>query len=86
MSLGWDFTLEIDEIATISLLLSKSDTGSGFRLQHNDPDSQASIFFSSTLNIEDNQQTIPEPSGIWLMGLGLISIASRFSLRRQHKH
>jgi hypothetical protein len=85
MSLGWEFMLDIGEIATISLLLSETDTGSGFRLQHNDPASQASIFFSSTLIIEDNQQTIPEPSGIWLVGLGLISIASRFSLRRQHK-
>lgn len=86
MSLGWDFALEIGEIATISLLLSETDIDSGFRLQHNDPDSQASVFFSSTLNIEDNQQTIPEPSGIWLIGSGLISIVSRFSLRRQRKH
>jgi hypothetical protein len=67
MAMGWDFLLKPGETAAISLYLSGTAPGSGFYLEQFDPDSQASIFLSSSLDI----QPIPLPGAVYLMGSGL---------------
>jgi len=76
MAVGWDFVLAAGEQATIDILLSLSAPTSGFFLTHSDPDSDESIYFSSTLSISQ----IPIPAAVWLFGsglLGFIGIARR---------
>jgi len=70
MALAWDFTLLIDQIASLSFVLSDIAPTSGFYLSHVDPDSNASLFFSSTLAIRD-VNVIPEPSTFLLFGFSL---------------
>ncbi len=70
MAMGWDFLLELDETATITMLLS-TIAPSGFYLEHTDPDSGESIYFSSTLDIA----VVPIPSAILLLGSGLAGLA-----------
>ena len=75
MAMGWDFLLDIDETATITLLLSTSAPASGFYLQQTDSDTGSSIFFSSTLEIGDGSAVVPIPSAILLLGSGLAGLA-----------
>ena len=82
MALAWDFTLSDAEQAVISFLVSATAPSSGFFLTQTDPDSQASLYFSSTLNIEGGSQPVPEPGVLWLMGTGLVGLAA---LRRRKK-
>jgi len=76
MALGWEFTLTASEIATISLNLSNVASCPGFCLSQTDPDSNDTIYFTSTLT----SQPIPVPSTIILFGSGL---AGLFSLTRR---
>jgi len=81
MALGWNFVLTNTQVASISFALSDIRPSGGFYLTQTDPDSQASIYFSSQLNIRDTggPGVVPEPSTIILMlsGLGLAA-AARF--------
>jgi len=79
MAMGWDFTLALGEQALISLALGTSAPG-GFFLQHNDPNSQESIFLSGTLGIFP-VNPIPVPAAIWLFGTGLLGLIG-FSRRK----
>ena len=76
MAMGWDFTLALDEIATISLSLTELMPSGGFYLTHSDPDSNENIYLSSSLTIAP----IPEPSILYLFGAGL---AGMFMSRRR---
>ena len=62
MAMGWEFTLGGGLYAEIDFLLSDIAPPSGFYLQHNDPDSPESVYFSSSLNI------VPVPGAV-LMGV-----------------
>jgi hypothetical protein len=75
MALAWNFSLAAGETATIDFLLSETSTISGFYLIQTDPDSQASINFSSRLTIQPAGQQVPEPASWALMGAALLGLA-----------
>ncbi len=82
MAIGWDFTLAADEEATIGFLVGTTAPTSGFYLQQTDPDSPASIYFSSSLDI--GEVGVPEPGTLILLlsGLGFAGVAARFRKSR----
>jgi hypothetical protein len=83
MALGWDFALAGAETAIISMMLSEVAPAGGFFLEQHDPDSQASIFLSSTLTIRGGMDPIPEPSMVFLLGIGLTGlVASRRGVKK----
>jgi hypothetical protein len=74
MALGWDFSLAAGETATATVLLGTS-APSGFYLQHTDPDSDASVYFSSSLRI--GSAGVPEGGytlAMLLMGMAGLGI------------
>ena len=81
MAMGWDFSLLDGETAVIQFLISNSAPVSGFYLTQTDPDSGASIYFSSSLNVGGT--VIPEPSQ-FLPGIGLLGLLY-YRIRRGKK-
>lgn len=71
MAMGWDFSLLDGETAVMQFLISENAPISGFYLTQTDPDSGASIYFSSSLNVGGT--VIPEPSQ-FLPGIGLLGL------------
>jgi len=83
MALAWDFVIPDlgfggDEYADVVFTLSATAPDSGFYLEHNDPDSDESVYFSSTLAI------VPVPGALLLAGIGsgLVGLLNR---RRQRQ-
>lgn len=75
-ALAWDFVLGANEKATISWTLTETDPLTGFYLTQVDPNSDKSIYFSSTLTkTPTTTDPIPEPATMLLFGLGMIGIA-----------
>jgi hypothetical protein len=77
MAMGWNFTLASAETSTIVFNLGITQPSSGFYLTHTDPDSQESIYFSSTNTIRGGDQAavVPIPSAVFLLGSGLVGLA-----------
>jgi hypothetical protein len=75
MAMAYDFALGAGESAQLTFTLGLVPPAGGFYLMQNDPDSAASIYFSSTLTI------IPEPGLAWLplalAGLGMAWLHGR---------
>lgn len=84
MALGFIFNLNVDEKATVTWTLSETTPTSGFFLSQSDPDSNASIFFSSSLSVQDvSGGAVPEPSTYAMFTLGLLGLG--FYNRRKKK-
>ena len=77
MALGWNFILGAGETAYLNLLFSTNAPTSGFYLVQTDPDSNANLYFSSTLDIKSS--SVPEPGLLFLLATGL---AGLFGFRR----
>lgn len=84
MAMGWNFFLAADETATITMTLSASQPNNGFYLAQYDPDSQASIYFFSNLNIQGGG-IVPEPGTMLLMATGLTGLLGTCARRRMKK-
>ncbi|MBI4847457.1 MAG: PEP-CTERM sorting domain-containing protein [Nitrospirae bacterium] len=75
MALGWDFSLLTGESADIEFILSDIAPSSGFYLAHTDPRSQATIYYSSNLEISGGGPTpVPEPGTVMLLGSGIAGL------------
>jgi len=83
MALAWNFILADGESATVSYFLTPVQPTSGFYLAHTDPDSQASLYFYSTLTIQGGgpQPTVPEPSTLLLFGVGFLGAYLRRKMK-----
>ncbi len=81
MALGWDFDLGFDD-ATVTFVLTEDKPDDVFYLEHYDPDSQASVYFYSTLNGKGGTppvgggEPIPEPSTVILLGIGMAGLVA----------
>jgi len=84
LALGWDFTLLAGQSAVASFFTSTAnDAGGLFHFEQIDPDSQASVFFWSDLNITGGPADLAEPG---TLGLALFGMLSVFGLRRRKTH
>jgi hypothetical protein len=72
MALAWSFVLASGEEAFITYVLSETEP-SGFYLSQTDPDSDATVYFTSSLTIREAQE-LPEPAAILLLGAGLVAL------------
>jgi hypothetical protein len=76
MAQGWNFALAANQYAVVSFQLSDVIPQGGFFLTQLDPDSQAAVYFRSTLSIrETGPNVIPEPMTMvgCLLGLGAVT-------------
>jgi hypothetical protein len=76
IALGWNFLLNDGESAFISLVLSNLAPLDGFYIKQHDLDSDTSIYFSSTLEVEGSSNPIPEPATMLLLGSGIACLFS----------
>lgn len=82
MAIGWAFDLLANEVATITFLVTESfadieSLGATGWLFQTDPDSDATIYFASTLEITGDEPSVPEPGTLLLLGAGLIGLGIR---------
>jgi hypothetical protein len=85
MAMGWSLVLAPGETALVEFLISTLPPAAGFYLRQIDPDSQESIYFSSSLTIrgDDNNGVIPEgQTVVAAAALGLLAAGQLW--RRRH--
>ena len=82
MALGWGFTLAAGETATVKFTLSETAPTGGFFLTQTDPNSQQSLYFSSTNTIRGGSTSVPD-GGSTLAMLGVSFALMGAALRRK---
>ena len=82
MALGWGFTLAAGETATVKFTLSETAPTGGFFLTQTDPNSQKSLYFSSTNTIRGGSTSVPD-GGSTLAMLGVSFALMGAALRRK---
>jgi hypothetical protein len=76
MAMMWNFNLLQGETATVTFSIFDAKPTTAFYLEQIDPDSNASLYFSTTLNIQDGgTPSVPEPSTFILLGSALAGLA-----------
>jgi len=81
VAFGWDFNLAADETATVGFTVSETAPTDGLFLIQHDPDSDATLYFSSTLEVEGGgEPEVPIPAAGILFGSGLMAL---IGLRRK---
>ena len=75
-AMGWDFTLNQGQTADVSLELGLTAPSAGFYLSHTDPNSQETLYFSSTLSITGGSASapVPEPGTVFLFSFGIMAL------------
>lgn len=84
-ALGWEFLLGADQTAVVTFRGSSALPATGFYLSQTDPNSQTTVYFSSTLEIRGcppgGCNPVPEPAMPWLLVPALAGLALT---RRKH--
>ena len=78
IALGWDFTLEPGFLAFIEVAISTEVPLTAFYLSHTDPDSDETIYFSSSLTLSP----VPEPGTAFLFAAGMLCLTGLIRRRR----
>ncbi len=73
IALGWNFTLDPGYLAMVELTIGKEIPLTQLYLSQTDPDSNETIYFSSTLTMSP----VPEPGTVLLLGMGLLCFFGR---------
>ena len=84
MALYWSFLLAASQTATLTFAIDETPPAAGFFLSHTDPESQATLYFSTSLRIADSPVGVPEPS-IGLLLAGFTGLAASRRFRRKPK-
>jgi hypothetical protein len=82
MAMGWDFLLDADDSAVITMQIGTQAPG-GFYLVQTDPDSQASLYFSSTLELLGGGNDNGVPDGASTLACLSLALAGLGTLRRK---
>jgi hypothetical protein len=86
MAMGWNFNLDADETAIITMTLSTIQPAGGFYLAQYDSDATGalppSLYFFSNLTIQG--ESTPEPGAMLLMATGLTGLLG-LNMRRKMK-
>jgi hypothetical protein len=80
MALGWDVTLAAGETAVASFTLSTNQPTGGFYLSQTDPDSQTTIYFTSSKTIRGGGSNVPD--GGWTLAMLGASVTLMGAARR----
>jgi hypothetical protein len=80
MALGWNIALAAGQTAYASFTLSTDRPNAGFYLSHTDPQSQATIYFSSTKIIRGGGTNVPD--GGWTLAMLGASLTLMGAARR----
>jgi hypothetical protein len=85
LALYWSFLLAVSQTATLTFAIAETAPAGGFFLSHTDPDSQATLYFSTSLRIADSPVGVPEPSIGGLLLAGVAGLAASRRLQRRRK-